>query len=63
MTAFRTLPVAAALLTCFSSAAIAAEAYPTRPIRMLVGFAPGGGTDSTARALTPKLSDRLGQQV
>jgi tripartite-type tricarboxylate transporter receptor subunit TctC len=30
---------------------------------MLVGFAPGGGTDTTARALTPKLSERLGQQV
>jgi tripartite-type tricarboxylate transporter receptor subunit TctC len=30
---------------------------------MLVGFAPGGGTDTTARALTPKLSEKLGQQV
>ena len=30
---------------------------------MLVGFAPGGGTDTTARALTPKLTERLGQQV
>jgi tripartite-type tricarboxylate transporter receptor subunit TctC len=30
---------------------------------MIVGFAPGGGTDTTARALTPKLSERLGQQV
>jgi tripartite-type tricarboxylate transporter receptor subunit TctC len=37
--------------------------YPARPIRMLVGFAPGGGTDTTARALTPKLGERLGQQV
>jgi tripartite-type tricarboxylate transporter receptor subunit TctC len=37
--------------------------YPAKPIRMLVGFAPGGGTDTTARALTPKLSERLGQQV
>jgi tripartite-type tricarboxylate transporter receptor subunit TctC len=37
--------------------------YPTKPIRMLVGFAPGGGTDTTARALTPKLAERLGQQV
>ena len=36
---------------------------PTSPIRMLVGFAPGGGTDTTARALTPKLAERLGQQV
>jgi tripartite-type tricarboxylate transporter receptor subunit TctC len=37
--------------------------YPVKPIRMLVGFAPGGGTDTTARALTPKLAERLGQQV
>ena len=45
--------------------AVAADraAYPTKPIRMLVGFAPGGGTDTTARALTPKLAERLGQQV
>jgi len=64
MTAFRTLPLAAAVLACFSSAGMAADgAYPSRPIRMLVGFAPGGGTDTTARALTPKLSERLGQQV
>src|SRR6185503_3511741 len=39
------------------------SAYPTKPIRMLVGFAPGGGTDTTARALTPKLAERFGQQV
>src|SRR5688572_27652255 len=66
MTAIRTLPLAAtAVAMCFSSAVFAAEggSYPNRPIRMLVGFAPGGGTDTTARALTPKLSERLGQQV
>ncbi|MDP2240084.1 MAG: tripartite tricarboxylate transporter substrate binding protein [Burkholderiales bacterium] len=43
-------------------AATAAE-YPNKPIRMLVGFAPGGGTDTTARAMGGKLSERLGQQV
>jgi tripartite-type tricarboxylate transporter receptor subunit TctC len=63
MTATRTSTVAAALLACLSSAASAADTYPSHPIRMLVGFAPGGGTDTTARALTPKLSERLGQQV
>jgi len=64
MTAFRALPVAAAVLSCFATTVFAAEgAYPNRPIRMLVGFAPGGGTDTTARALTPKLSERLAQQV
>ena len=52
----------AAVLTCYGSGAMAA-AYPDKPVRMIVGFAPGGGTDTTARALTPKLSERMGQQV
>jgi tripartite-type tricarboxylate transporter receptor subunit TctC len=43
--------------------AAAAQEYPTRPVRMLVGFAPGGGTDTTARAVAVKLGDRIGQQV
>ena len=46
----------------FSTAALAAE-YPDKPVRMLVGFAPGGGTDATARAIAPKLTELLGQQV
>ena len=63
MTAIRALPIAAAVIACFSAPALAAEGYPSRPVRMVVGFAPGGGTDTTARAITPKLSERLGQQV
>jgi tripartite-type tricarboxylate transporter receptor subunit TctC len=40
-----------------------AQAYPSRPVHLLVGFAPGGGTDVMARLLQPALSERLGQQI
>jgi tripartite-type tricarboxylate transporter receptor subunit TctC len=51
------------LATLASTPVFAAETYPTRPIRMIVGFAPGGGTDLTARPVAQKLSELMGQQV
>ena len=65
-TSARALSVIAVAVAALGSTAVwAADSggYPTKPIRMLVGFAPGGGTDTTARALTPKLAERFGQQV
>ena len=51
---------AAALLICELSIA---QSYPTKAIRMVVGFSPGGGTDVTARAVVQELSEALGQRV
>jgi tripartite-type tricarboxylate transporter receptor subunit TctC len=45
------------------SGAQAAEAYPGKPIRLVVGFAPGGANDLVARAVATRLGPRLGQQV
>lgn len=40
-----------------------AQGYPVKPIRMVVGYSPGGGTDATARVVAQKLSETLGQSV
>jgi tripartite-type tricarboxylate transporter receptor subunit TctC len=53
----------AALLAATALPVHAAERFPTRPIRMIVPFPPGGSTDFNARAIQDKLSDLLGQQL
>ena len=51
-----------ALLVCTTGIALAQD-YPATPIRLIVGFAPGGGTDYVGRAIGQRLSDALGQPV
>jgi tripartite-type tricarboxylate transporter receptor subunit TctC len=53
--------IAALAITLFASGAFAQD-YPSRPVRILVGYAPGGGMDTIARVIAPKLSESLGQQ-
>jgi tripartite-type tricarboxylate transporter receptor subunit TctC len=53
--------VAAAVLC--SAAGAFAQNYPTKPVRVIVGFGPGGVADLTVRVVAQKLSARLGQQV
>ena len=58
-----------ATLACLLSASficagpVCAQAYPTKTIRMIVPYAPGGSTDVVMRIISPRMSEMLGQQV
>jgi len=55
--------LAGVLLAILPAAAMAQGAYPTKPVRLIVAFPPGGSTDIIARLVGQKLSERVGQQV
>ena len=59
----RTLLAIACLVAAAGAYAQSAGSYPTRPVRMIIPFAPGGASDFVGRILQPKLSEELGQQV
>jgi tripartite-type tricarboxylate transporter receptor subunit TctC len=61
--ATRFLLALALLVSCGSKVAFAEDAYPSRTIRLVVGFAAGGSTDIPARYVADKLGALLGQRV
>lgn len=63
MNVMRKCCVAAAVACAAISGSVQAQAYPSKPIRWIVPFPPGGGTDVVSRTLTQKLTEAWGQQV
>jgi tripartite-type tricarboxylate transporter receptor subunit TctC len=59
----RTVLVALCAIVSWSASALAQQPYPSRPIRLISPFAPGGGNDILCRTIAPKLTERIRQQV
>ncbi|HYC46379.1 MAG TPA: tripartite tricarboxylate transporter substrate binding protein [Burkholderiales bacterium] len=55
--------IAIATLLLVYSCAVSAQTYPTKPVRFIVPYAPGGGADVMARIVAPRLGAALGQQI
>jgi tripartite-type tricarboxylate transporter receptor subunit TctC len=55
--------IVATTFFCMLVGAAIAQEYPAKPVRILVGFAPGGGADAITRAVSVKLGEALGQQL
>jgi tripartite-type tricarboxylate transporter receptor subunit TctC len=57
------LPLKAAAVLLALTTAVAAQDYPTKPVRLIIPFPPGGGSDVTGRVVATALGERLGKQV
>ncbi len=63
MSAMSAVTFVASTFICDAASPLAAQSWPARPVTMVVGFAPGGGTDVLGRIIGRRLSEILGQQV
>ncbi|MBC7842028.1 MAG: tripartite tricarboxylate transporter substrate binding protein [Gemmatimonadaceae bacterium] len=59
----RRIRIAAGCVFAFTAHAVHAQSYPAKPIRMIVPYSPGGGSDAVARLLGQRMTERFGQTV